>query len=116
MEYLLHALAACVTTSMVYHAAARGINVDAVESTIEGDLDLRGLPGVDPNVRNGYQRIQISVKIDTDADDRQWSMLTKLSPTFSPTPVFDTVTKGVPVQAFTQNECCASVGKEGKHD
>ena len=100
MEYLLHALAACVTTSMVYHAAARGINVDAVESTIEGDLDLRGFLGVDPNVRNGYQRIQISVKIDTDADDRHWSMLTKLGPTFSP--VFDTVTKGVPVNIHAE--------------
>jgi uncharacterized OsmC-like protein len=100
VEYLLHALAACVTTSMVYHAAARGIHVDAVESTIEGDLDLRGFLGVDPNVRNGYQRIQITMKIDTDADERQWNTLTKLGPTFSP--VFDTVTKGVPVDIHAE--------------
>jgi uncharacterized OsmC-like protein len=94
-EYLLHALAACVTTSLVYHAAAHGILVDAVESTVEGDLDLRGFLGVDPNVRNGFQRIRITMKIATEADERQWSMLTKLAPTFSP--VFDTVTRGVSV-------------------
>jgi hypothetical protein len=48
---LLHALASCVTTSMIYHAAARGIAVEQVESSLEGDLDLRGLLGLASNVR-----------------------------------------------------------------
>jgi hypothetical protein len=44
VEHLLHALASCVTTSMVYHAAARGITIEQVESALDGDLDLRGVP------------------------------------------------------------------------
>ena len=46
-EYLLHALAACVTTAIVYHAAARGIAIDEIESSIDGDVDLRGFLGID---------------------------------------------------------------------
>jgi uncharacterized OsmC-like protein len=95
VEYLLHALAACVTTSMVYHAAGQGIEIEAVESKIEGDIDLRGFLGIDPTVRNGYQRIRMSMKVKTNANERQWAKLVKLGPTFSP--VFDSVTKGVPV-------------------
>src|SRR5258708_6355654 len=60
VEYLLHALAACITTSMVYHAAARGIHVEAVESTVEGDLPLRGVHGADPNLRNVNHRIHVT--------------------------------------------------------
>src|SRR5262245_13360279 len=60
VEYLLHALAACVTTSMVFHAAARGITIDEVESAIDGDIDLRGFLGLDKNVRNGYKEIRMN--------------------------------------------------------
>jgi uncharacterized OsmC-like protein len=83
VEFLLHALAACVTTSIVYHAAAPGI------------LDLRGFLGIDPNVRNGYERIRMTMKIMTNASDLQWAKLAAIGPAFSP--VFDSVTKGVPV-------------------
>lgn len=100
VEYLLHALAACVTTSMVYHAAAHNINIKAVESTVEGDLDLRGFLGIDPNIRNGFQRIRIAMKIDSDADERQWRVLQQLGPTFSP--IFDTLTRGAPVDVHTK--------------
>jgi uncharacterized OsmC-like protein len=96
VEYLLHALAACVTSSMVYHAAGQGITIDSVESKVEGDIDLRGFLGLDPSVRNGYQAIRITMRIKTDADERQWANLVKLGPTFSP--VFDSITNGVPVQ------------------
>jgi uncharacterized OsmC-like protein len=96
VEYLLHALAACVTSSMVYHAAGQGIEIEAVESTLQGEIDLRGFLGIDPNVRNGYQKIRISMRIKTKADERQWSKLVRLGPTFSP--VYDSVTKGVPVE------------------
>ena len=54
-EHLLHALAACLTTSLVYVAAARGVRLTAVESTLEGDMDLRGALGLSKEVRNGYQ-------------------------------------------------------------
>jgi hypothetical protein len=54
IEHLLHALASCLTTSMVYHAAARGIHIEEVESSLEGDIDLHGFLELDKNVRNGY--------------------------------------------------------------
>ena len=63
VEYLLHALAACVTTSMVYHAAAKGIEIQEVESRIEGDIDLRGFLGLDKSIRNGYQQIRMNFRI-----------------------------------------------------
>ena len=53
VEYLLHAVAACVTTSMVYHAAARGIEIQEIESSFEGDIDLHGFLDLDKNVRKG---------------------------------------------------------------
>src|SRR5262249_32207169 len=84
VEYLLHALASCVTTSMVYHAAARGIAIEEVESSLDGDLDLRGFLGLDPTVRNGYQQIRLKLKIKADVDDEQLRELCSLGPTFSP--------------------------------
>jgi uncharacterized OsmC-like protein len=94
-EYLLHALAACVTTAMVYHAAARGIQIQEVESEIAGDIDLRGFLGLDKNVRNGFQGIRMAFRIKADVSDAQLEELARLGPQFSP--VFDSVTNGVPV-------------------
>jgi len=94
-EYLLHALAACLTSAMVYHAAARGIQIDAVESSIEGDLDARGLLDLDSSVRKGYQGIRVNFKIKSDVPDAQLQTIAQLGPRFSP--VFDSVTNGVPV-------------------
>src|ERR1700754_3980697 len=59
-EYLLHALAACVTTSLVYSAAARGVRLTSVESTLEGDMDVRGAMGLDDDYRNGFDRIRVT--------------------------------------------------------
>src|SRR5215471_3027829 len=59
-EYLLHALAACVTTAIVYHAAATGIAIEEVESSVEGDVDLRGFLGIDEKVRKGFQEIRLN--------------------------------------------------------
>lgn len=95
VEYLLHALASCVTTSMVYHAAARGIEIEEVESTFEGDIDLHGFLGLDENVRKGYQGIRVSFKVKADVPDEQLSEIVKLGTGHSP--VFDSLTKGVPV-------------------
>jgi len=95
VEHLLHALASCVTTSMVYHAAARGISIERVESSLEGDLDLRGFLGLDPSVRNGYQLIQLKLRIKANVTDEQLQELSSLGPTFSP--VFDSIRQGVPI-------------------
>jgi uncharacterized OsmC-like protein len=62
-EYLMHALAACVTSAIVYHAAARGIAIQKIESTIEGDVDLRGFLGLDASVRTGFEQIRMKLKI-----------------------------------------------------
>ncbi len=95
-EHLLHALAACVTTSLVYHAAAKGIRIEEVESRVEGDIDLRGFLGLDENVPRGYKQIRMRLKVKADVPDEQLEELVKLGPTFSP--VLDTVTRAVNVE------------------
>jgi uncharacterized OsmC-like protein len=95
VEYLLHSLAACVTTSMVYHAAARGIRIEEVESTFEGDIDLHGFLDLDPTVRNGYQGIRVNFKLKADAPDEKLREIVELGTGHSP--VFDSLTNGVPV-------------------
>jgi uncharacterized OsmC-like protein len=94
-EYLLKALAACVTSSIVYHAAARGIQIEGIESQVEGDVDLRGFLGIDENVRNGFQNIRMTLTIQADVSDEQLQELGKLGTGFSP--IFDSITNGVPV-------------------
>jgi uncharacterized OsmC-like protein len=94
-EYLLTALAACVTSSLVYHAAARGIKIEEIESQVEGDVDVRGFLGLDENVRNGFQNIRMTLAIHADVTDEQLEELASLGTGFSP--VFDSVTNGVPV-------------------
>jgi uncharacterized OsmC-like protein len=95
VEYLLHALAACLTTSMVYHAAARGIQIEHVESSFEGEIDLHGFLDLDPKVRKGYQGIRVTFKIQADVPDEQLQEIVQLGTGHSP--VFDSLTKGVPV-------------------
>jgi uncharacterized OsmC-like protein len=100
VEHLLHALASCLTTSMVYHAAARGVHIEEVESSLEGDLDLHGFLELDKNVRNGYQGIQVKFKIKADVPDEQLQELGQLGPGHSP--VFDSLTNGVPVSVTAE--------------
>jgi len=95
VEYLLAALSGCVTTSLVYHAAARGIELHEVESRYEGDLDLRGFLGLDPAVRNGYERIRITFKVKGNASEEELDELVRVAQQRSP--VFDVLTHGVPV-------------------
>jgi uncharacterized OsmC-like protein len=100
VEYLLHALAACVTSAMVYHATAKGITIEEVESSIEGDIDLRGFLGLDKNVRNGYEEIRMKFRIKADVPDDQLQELCNMGPQYSP--VFDSITKGVPVKVSAE--------------
>lgn len=96
VEYVLHALAGCVTTSLVYHASARGIRIDEVSSTLEGQLDLRGFLGMDDSVRNGYEKIRVTLRVKGDATDKQLEELCRLAERRSP--VFDIVSNPVPVE------------------
>jgi len=100
VEYLLHSLAACLTTSMVYHAAARGIHIDEVESSFEGDIDLHGFLELDKNVRNGYQGIRVKFKIKADVPDEKLQELMQLGTSHSP--VFDSLANGVPISVTAQ--------------
>ncbi|HEX6172070.1 MAG TPA: OsmC family protein [Chitinophagaceae bacterium] len=93
-EYVLHALAGCLTTSIVYHAAARGYELKKVQTTLEGDLDLRGFLGIDPLVRKGYENIKVIIDIDGDFSEEEKNEILTLT-SFSP--VLDIVTNRVPV-------------------
>jgi uncharacterized OsmC-like protein len=95
VEHLLHALASCLTTSMVYHAAVRGVQLNQVESTFEGDIDLHGFLDLDPKVRKGYQGIRVTFKISADVSDDRLQQIMELGTSHSP--VFDSLTNGVPV-------------------
>lgn len=95
VEYLLVALSGCLTTSLVAHAAARGVKVKKVESRYEGDLDLRGFLGLSEEVPVGYRQIQVFFKIDADLTIDQKEELVRAAKKYSP--VFNTVTKSAPV-------------------
>ncbi|MGD9017007.1 MAG: OsmC family protein [Desulfobacterales bacterium] len=95
VEYALTALAACVTTSIVYHAAAKGVAIRSMESRLEGDIDLQGFLGIRDDVPRGYKEIRMVVNIDADAPPEKLEEIVALGPTYSP--VFDTITRAVPV-------------------
>lgn len=93
VEHLLNALAACLTTTMVYHAALRGIRIEALESELEGDIDLLGFLAISDDVRRGYQNIRVKFRVKTDAPNlARLKALSKLSP------VMDVVSKGTNVE------------------
>jgi uncharacterized OsmC-like protein len=94
VEYVLHALAACLSGTIIYHAAARGIALDGLEATIEGDVDLRGFLGLDDSVRPGYENIRVAFKASGDFDDDQ---LAELASLVRYSPVRDIVSNPVPV-------------------
>jgi uncharacterized OsmC-like protein len=94
-EYLLHALAACLTTSIVYVAAARKVELTSVESTITGDMDVRGALGVDEGPRNGFERISASFRVTGNAPEEKLREVVERGRKRSA--VYDMVTNGVPV-------------------
>jgi uncharacterized OsmC-like protein len=92
-EHFLNALASCITTTLVYHAAVQGIKIEELESEIEGDIDFRGMLGISDNIRKGYENIRINFKIKSDTDDIE--KLKKLT-TFSP--ILDVARNGTNVE------------------
>ena len=96
VEYLLHALAACLTTSLVYVAAARGVHLTEVESTLEGDINLNGALGTDPeHHRNGFEQIRMTFRVRGDAPPEKLREL--VARAHGRSAVFDSITQGVPV-------------------
>jgi uncharacterized OsmC-like protein len=94
-EALLHALAACLTTSLVYVAAARGVRLTRVQSTLEGDMDVRGALGLSDEVRNGFEQIRVTFTLQGDASPEKLRQLVDRAQQRSA--VFDIVSHGVPV-------------------
>lgn len=95
VEFLLHALAGCVTTTFILHAAARGIRIRSLSTTLEGDLDVQGLLGLDDAVSPGYERIRIGMDVSADCSDAELDELLAVAQRHSP--VCNTVCRPVPV-------------------
>lgn len=96
VEFLLHALAACLTSGIGNIAAARGVALTSVESRIEGDIDLRGILGLSNEVRNGYERMRVSFKVAGDAPSEKLREIVEQARARSA--VYDVLTNGMPVQ------------------
>ena len=93
VEHLLHALASCLTTSMVAHAAVRGIEIEELESELEGDIDLRGFLGLAPDVPKGYTDIRARFRVKARPED-----LDRIKDLARFSPVFNTITQGANVE------------------
>ena len=94
VEFVLHALAACLTSGLANIAAARGVNLTEVSSTVEGDIDLLGILGLSDEVRNGYQQIKVSFKLRGDDPEKLRAVVEQSK---NRSAVYDVVTNGVPV-------------------
>lgn len=96
VEFLLHALASCLTAGIANIAAARGVTLTEVQSTVEGDIDLRGILGLSDEVRNGYQKMRVAFSIKGDAPEEKLRQIVEQSRARSA--VFDVITNQVPVE------------------
>jgi uncharacterized OsmC-like protein len=95
VEYVLHALAACLTAGLANIAAARGVRLTSVTSTVVGDIDLNGVLGLNPNVRNGYEKIAVRFTVKGDAPAEKLREIVEQSRNRSA--VYDIITSQVPV-------------------
>ena len=92
VEYVIQALLGCMTTTTTYKAAAQGIEIESIRSQIEGDLDVQGMLGLDPDVRPGFQELRAKLVIKTKGPRDLVRNLHKFSP------VFDTQARPVPIK------------------
>ena len=94
VEFLLHALAGCLTAGIANIAAARGVHLESVESTVEGDIDLLGILGLSKEVRNGYQQVRVSFKLRGDDPEKLRAVVEQSRKRSA---VYDVLTNGVPI-------------------
>ena len=92
MEYVLHALASCLTGTLVSHAAVRGIRIEAVESSYTGNMDVRGLFGMSDDVRKGFNKVTVNMRVKSEASAEDLTELALHSP------VYDMVSRALPVE------------------
>lgn len=100
VEFLLHAIAACITAGIGNIASARGVTLTSVETSVEGDIDLRGILGLSDEVRNGYEQMRVNVRIAGDASPETLERIVQQSRARSA--VYDVLTNGVPVAVSVQ--------------
>ncbi len=105
VEMALTSLAGCLTTTLVYHAAARGVTINGVESELEGELDLRGFLGLSDDVRTGYKSICVKMHVDADASQETLDELVALAKGLSP--VVDIISN--PVEVIVKAETMEKV-------
>jgi uncharacterized OsmC-like protein len=74
-EAVLAGLAGCLTAGVATVATNRGIQLNSVSASIEGDMDLQGILGIDPDVRNGFGAVRVTFDIDADATDDEIAAL-----------------------------------------
>jgi len=96
MEWVLHSLASCLTTTMVYHAAVQGVEIDSVESWLEGDLDVRGILGLSDDVRKAYNKVRVRMQVKSAASVEELKALALYSP------VYDLVSKSLPTEFIVE--------------
>jgi uncharacterized OsmC-like protein len=92
VEFVLAGLSGCMTTTLAYHSAKRGIKLESIESEYEGDIDLQGLLELDPKVRPGYREIRVKFRVKGDADAATIEELLRKSP------VYDTISQPVKIK------------------
>ena len=104
VEYLLVGLSGCMTTAMVAHAAARGIEIKSVTSRLEGDLDVQGFLGLSDTIPVAYKEIRVSFKIEADISEQEKQELLEMTKKYSP--VFNTFTNPVTVNVELDRSSC----------
>jgi uncharacterized OsmC-like protein len=95
VEFLLHALAGCLTTTIVLHAVARDIRIHELSTELEGTIDVQGVLAVDDTVPVGYKQIKIKLHIKADCSDDELDELLSFAKDHSP--VCNTICRPVPV-------------------
>jgi uncharacterized OsmC-like protein len=91
VEHLLHSLTSCLTTTLTYHAAVQGISIGAIETSAVGDLNSSGFFGVSDDVRKGYERIAVTMEVESDASPETLKELALYSP------VYEMLSKSTPI-------------------
>ncbi|HEY5892008.1 MAG TPA: OsmC family protein [Chthoniobacterales bacterium] len=91
VEFVLAGLSGCMTTTLAYHAAGRGLKIEEIRSEYEGGIDLRGLLDIDPSVPRGYREIRVKFKVKGDLDEATVHELLRKSP------VYDTLSNPVKI-------------------
>ena len=101
VEYALAALNGCLTTTLIYHAAAQGVHIEEIESTLSGNLDIQGILGMSEKVRNGYEKIKVTFKVKSNAPEEKIKELVDLAQKRSP--VFDIISHPTPIEVSLQS-------------